>query len=255
MLIIYDAMNYLRVRLETGSTISQIIQEHAHQTSIGEIPVWVWDGFNGNARRRELYPEYKLKRQKPKPEIFQNLKTIKEWLRYTNCYQIEVDGYEGDDVIYSLVEDWKDRCKIYIQSTDKDLRQMYGENVSGNANPLKGHGGEIVPDEYLRLHKALVGDPSDNIKGIPRFGLKAFDTCNAENILYKFQRGCFQLDPETDGVKEAHAEWAKENTELLETMWRIVGFFHIERPSLVQNMHKYEHNPEALEGIFKQFFM
>ena len=90
-----------------------------------------------------------------------------------------VDGYEADDVIYSLVECYKeDFNHIYIHTRDSDLYFLVGPNVSiatvGNKGaaidlynyPTMVKTGEHTLYNTVHLRKLCRGDASDNIPGV-----------------------------------------------------------------------------------------
>lgn len=254
MFDIYDGLNFVRTRLETGgSTVGQLYHQHAPPT-YGKVSIWVWDGKGGNDRRRAIFPEYKAKRKPASDDMYRQIGMFKDLMEHSETYQITIPGYEGDDVISALAEIYRKTEDVYIYSTDKDLRQFYGGSVTGMATPLKGYGGEFVDDKFVRLYKALVGDPSDNIKGIAGFGQKAFFECNKERIQDKFERGIFELD-EQDHVATKVILWSKENTELLKTMWSIVGFFPIDLTALSNHMKPCQYNPAAVAETMKRFML
>lgn len=257
MLTIYDGLNEIRRQLEAGSgSLGQLY--HRFAKAHNEHPViWVWEGKGGNERRRAKYPEYKLKRQKPKEDMFRAIGVFQSLLENcSNTYQISVPGYEGDDVIYSLAECYRHSTEVFIFSTDKDLRQFFGPNVNGTPTELKGYQKEPIPDEYVRLYKTLVGDPSDNIKGVPKFGDKAFYDADIDRILDRFQQGQYHLE-EYDNVKPEFVYWSQipENQALIKTYWEIVGFYHVPLDVLNSCMKQGIYNPAGAQQILNRFMM
>lgn len=109
---------------------------------------------------------------------FAILKEIKEALDYLKINYLEVENYEADDYIASIVTNKKNQ--YIIVSTDSDFLQLVNSYTHlyvprGKKSILydeslvyeKYH---VTPSNYI-LFKALVGDKSDNIKGIPGIGL------------------------------------------------------------------------------------
>src|SRR5262249_31737874 len=108
---------------------------------------------------------------------------------------LEVAGFEGDDII-ATVTAWSKRqtppLRVVIAGQDKDLLALLGENVnllhiqSGNAwGPAEVKAKFGVRPDQMRDYLALVGDGSDNIKGVPKIGavnaarlLKELGTCH-----------------------------------------------------------------------------
>lgn len=110
---------------------------------------------------------------------FSQLPLIKKALDYLNIANIEVENYEADDYIASIVAN--NEYKYIIVSTDSDFIQLVNSNVNlyvprGKNSILydetevfrKYH---VEPNKYVAF-KSLVGDKSDNIKGINGIGSK-----------------------------------------------------------------------------------
>ena len=148
--------------------------------------------------RHETYTEYKGGRQKTPSELSEQFPVIREVLDAFNIKRYEIKNYEADDIIGTVStiaskEDWD--VKIY--SGDKDLLQLVSDNVHV-ALTRKGitdidtydpaflnekYG--LTSDQIIDM-KALMGDNSDNIPGVPGVGektalklLKQFGTVEA----------------------------------------------------------------------------
>lgn len=178
MLNFYDGNNWLRRRFEVGASIRDTMGEYL------EAPgVFVFDGPGSRKRRQALYPAYKAKR-KPAPTTFYN--QIDVWralMTYLPGALIRVPGWEADDVLATLVR--QAPGPVYIATNDLDLSQLPGVSTDRAKGPP-------VPAEELHLYKTLVGDPSDNIPGLPRFGPKGFEALTplAKELLTEgFDRG------------------------------------------------------------------
>jgi 5'-3' exonuclease len=189
----------------------------------------VWDGFNGNAKRREIYPDYKkARKEKDKDTDFETLNMIrKDLICYLPACSIYADGYEGDDVINHLCE----RLSVYedtefeIISTDKDLAAVL-PNSSRVSNPLVSEKflSLVERREWIPLYKTLVGDPSDCISGMKGFGNKSWEKMTEEtknNLL-----DCFKNSIVPDDEKIA------QNFDELKKMWAIVNFLPIDNSEL-----------------------
>ncbi len=134
-------------------------------------------------RRHEAYPEYKAGRDKMPEEMSVQTPLIHEYLKHKNIKVLAKDGYEADDIIgtYSLIAG-KD-MKVDIYSSDRDLLQLINDNVTvklmkKGLTEVVDMTPEVFYEEYGIHHKyivdlkALMGDPSDNIPGIPGVGEK-----------------------------------------------------------------------------------
>ena len=156
----------------------------------------VWEGKGSSERRRKKLKEYKEGRkfrglnryfeysQEDESVSFaRQLQLVKECLDVLPVYQPAVQYLEADDQIaYSCRNFFKDDAKIII-STDRDFFQLVDERtaifrpVKTKENP-KGElidldwmmqKEDVFPPNYALL-KAIVGDKSDNIRGVRGVG-------------------------------------------------------------------------------------
>lgn len=138
--------------------------------------------------RKEIDPTYKANRTQPDPKHREACRQhlIKEW------NAVECDGYEADDACG--VEQKQDGSTMIV-AIDKDLLQVPGRHYSW---PIIRKGQVVREAIYqeisyeLGLRKfftqVLVGDTSDNIKGIYGVGhkkaTKLLENCNTEEEIY-----------------------------------------------------------------------
>ena len=141
--------------------------------------------------RNDLYAEYKEGR-KPMPEQLRpQFPMLKELLGAMNVVYIEQKGIEADDIIGSLSTKFKNVQNI-ILTGDKDCLQLINDNttvmftrkgisevVMYDEKQLKTDF-NLEPSQIVDL-KALMGDSSDNIPGVPSVGEKT-----AKNLLEKY---------------------------------------------------------------------
>ncbi|ACM60539.1 DNA polymerase I [Caldicellulosiruptor bescii] len=154
-----------------------------------EKPDYVAVAFDkrGREARKSEYEEYKANR-KPMPDNLQvQIPYVREILYAFNIPIIEFEGYEADDVIGSLVNQFKNTgLDIVIITGDRDTLQLLDKNVVvkivstkfdktvedlytvENVKEKYGVWANQVPD-----YKALVGDQSDNIPGVKGIGEKS----------------------------------------------------------------------------------
>ncbi|MCP3025466.1 DNA polymerase I [Halobacillus sp. A5] len=148
--------------------------------------------------RHKTYEEYKGGRQKTPPELSEQFPVLKELLDAFKIKHYQLDQYEADDIIGTLAEKGqKKNYDVKVISGDKDLLQLVSDKVKVTLTK-KGITNvdtydpaflmekmEIRPDQVIDL-KALMGDSSDNIPGVPGVGektavklLKQFDKLEA----------------------------------------------------------------------------
>lgn len=131
-----------------------------------------------NCKRYTLYPEYKASRKlKPRPpEAYEALADIeRESDKYGSVLKCE--GYEGDDVIASLVaQSWDIEEEIAIVGIDKDLFALIGNGVFVWSNKGRQDAEQCrekfgVEPTQMRDLLALAGDSSDDVPGCPGVGM------------------------------------------------------------------------------------
>src|SRR5699024_10721721 len=134
--------------------------------------------------RHEQYKEYKGGRQKTPPELSEQFPVLKELLNAFSIPHYQIENYEADDIIGTLATQGQERnWDVTIISGDKDLLQLVSDSVTVNLTK-KGiseveqftptHMEEtmnISPHQIIDM-KALMGDNSDNIPGVPGIGQK-----------------------------------------------------------------------------------
>lgn len=134
--------------------------------------------------RHKQYKEYKGGREKTPPELSEQIPIVKELLNAFNILHYELDLYEADDIIGTLANKCKqDNWTVKVISGDQDLLQLVDSNVTVDVTK-KGVSEvesytpetivekmELTPEQIIDL-KALMGDSSDNIPGVPGVGIK-----------------------------------------------------------------------------------
>ncbi|RMA79087.1 DNA polymerase-1 [Metamycoplasma subdolum] len=153
--------------------------------------------FDAHAKtfRHEIFTDYKANRKKAPEEFYFQLTLIQKILESLNFKVIIENGFEADDVIAKIVKEYADNEKL-IFSADQDLNQLIN-NKTSILKKVKQEYVVINNDNFREFYdfnpnqvidfKAIVGDPSDNFKGVEGIGPK---TCakmleefgNVENI-------------------------------------------------------------------------
>ncbi len=135
--------------------------------------------------RKEKFPDYKAHRQEVDPELHEQIPIVKEILSSMNVPVFEFDGFEADDLIGTLSKHSSDKgYNNLILTGDADQLQLvdehtnvlmytgFGESKVYNVTEVKKRYDGLGP-EYIAEIKALEGDPSDNIPGVPGIGKKS----------------------------------------------------------------------------------
>lgn len=144
-----------------------------------------WDKPKTNIRKRvELYPAYKGNRKPAPPDFYEQIPLLHELLNAFGWPLYELDDYEADDIMGTLAlqADAKDIDTLLVTS-DLDLLQVVNGHTKVYALKKGLSNIELFSPESFRakygidVHqfldlKALKGDSSDNIPGVPGVGEK-----------------------------------------------------------------------------------
>jgi len=256
-LYIIDFSNWSRRRIQLDALASPIracfyeIQHKPQDTLV----IVVADGFNSLKARRDIYPEYKMKRTPAGEDIYQTMKWLYDLLKLSRAITIKMEGYEADDVIAAIALKYKSKFEsVFIDSNDLDLYQLGLPMSRGN-----------FPEEpqWVRLMKTMVGDPSDNIPGCKGFGKGAWEKLSVkqkqilEHILVS-GHGLLTEDIEAlvkDFFPPGSLKWflEKENRDRLRFFYKIIGFLPIPWDNITKAMVQGTNRPDLVEPILREF--
>ena len=144
--------------------------------------------------RNDLYDGYKATRKPAPDDLRPQFPLIREVLECLGIHVLELEGYEGDDIIGTVARQMEAKdFHIDIVTGDRDALQLVDENVTvhltkkGITNMLA-----VTPDVMTAEYgytpsqvvdmKALMGDTADNIPGVPGVGEKT-----AAKLIAQFQ--------------------------------------------------------------------
>ncbi|MEZ4712379.1 MAG: DNA polymerase I [Caldilineaceae bacterium] len=139
----------------------------------------------GDTWRHDEFAEYKGTRDSMPDDLRAQIGRIEEMLRAFNIPIITYEGYEADDILGTLGRQAGEQgTDVLILTGDRDLFQLVNERVkilytSGGPSPKTSVYGVaevrerygLTPQQFIDL-KALTGDSSDNIPGVPGVGEK-----------------------------------------------------------------------------------
>ncbi len=170
--------------------------------------------------RHDLYTEYKGQREKTPNELSDQFPVMKQILREAGACVIELPGYEADDIIGTLTRESAEQgANSLVITGDKDLLQLVNEKITV-ALTRKGISEleRYTPIEFREKYglepiqmidlKALMGDPSDNIPGVPGIGEKT-----AQKLLLAYQN-IENLIDHVGELKGKQQEQLQSNIEL-----------------------------------------
>lgn len=136
--------------------------------------------------RHKMYAEYKGTRKPMPEELREQVPLMKEVLSAMEIPVLTLAGYEADDILGTLSKRMAgDGIEVSIVSGDRDLLQLADTHIkiripktNRNGTEVKDYYPEdvkreyqVTPQEFIDV-KALMGDASDNIPGVPSIGEK-----------------------------------------------------------------------------------
>ena len=132
--------------------------------------------------RHAFSADYKANRHGMPEELAMQLEPAKECLRAMGALVLTAEGFEADDILGTLAAMGEDADMMtYVATGDRDSLQLISEKtnvvLATNTEPLlfdteafiEKYG--VRPEQFVDV-KALMGDSSDNIPGVPGIGEK-----------------------------------------------------------------------------------
>ena len=182
--------------LPNGGTIGFIksLQVLCREFRPDEVVI-CWDGHGGSEKKRQLNKEYKQGRRPvrfnrrmielPDEEVYKNRRDqqlrLHDYLNEMPVIQLQQDYVEADDIIsyVNYHNKYKGWYKVIV-SSDKDFFQLCHDPDTFIWRPIQK---ELINGTQLRMKhsihpinfalvRAIDGDSSDNLKGVPRIGMK-----------------------------------------------------------------------------------
>jgi DNA polymerase-1 len=183
----------------------------------------------GKTFRDERYAEYKAGRPRAPEELIQNLARVKEVMKAFNVPIFQVDGYEADDVLGTIAHEVEaqgvdtiivtgdsDTLQLVTEHTKVLLTTGFGDTKVYDVARVKERYDGLEPDQQRDV-KALTGDTSDNIPGVPGVGIKTAVKLiqqfgSAENMLEHLDE---ITPPRIQGLVREHAATVTESKWLV----------------------------------------
>jgi len=225
-----------------------------------ERPEYLAVAFDtGKTFRDELFPEYKGTREKMPDDLRPQIERIRQLVDAFNIPRLEVDNYEADDVLGSIARQAVSQgYGVKIITGDRDLLQLVNDriivNLPGKSLADARDFMEKDVEEYLGVrpdqvvdYKALVGDKSDNIPGVPGIGEK---TATSLLATYGTLDEIYKHLPELpEGVRKK-LETGKDLAELSRTLSAIVTDLNIHLDLEQARVSSFD--PATVEAIFRE---
>ena len=266
-LFIVDALNFLfrafhalpplttTKGLQTGAIygLSQMILRIEREERPTHLCV-VYDAPGDNFRN-EIFPEYKAHRPPMPPELAAQLSLVRQVVDAFGLAQLEVAGFEADDIIASLAKVAKAAgMQVVICSSDKDLMQLCDGDVSvldtmknrrlGVEEVREKFG---VPPELVGDVLALMGDSVDNVPGVAGIGPKtAAELINKFGSLDALLAGAGEIK----GKRGASIIEARESIRLSRELVRLRE--DVPLPKTLAELHRVDPDQQRLGGLFRE---
>lgn len=168
--------------IHTGGLYGTIRSLQSYINTFNPKQVYICFDKSEYTFRSKMYPNYKMNRIDTDIELLNQFSMLREYCNLVNFPFIEVDLFEADDIIGSLsCNAEKYNLNPYVVSGDKDLLQLIHKGIDimylSNKGPIIYNENYFEEEYNIKIeqfidYKALVGDPSDNIPGIPGIGKK-----------------------------------------------------------------------------------
>jgi DNA polymerase-1 len=138
----------------------------------------------GRTFRNDIYPDYKATRAKMPDELRQQIERLRQIIHAFEIPCLEKENAEADDVLGTIAHQAVEKgLGVKIITGDRDLLQLVEERIIVNLPGRSMADSKdykiqdvidrmgVKPDQIVDL-KGLMGDPSDNIPGVPGVGEK-----------------------------------------------------------------------------------
>ncbi|HBJ34197.1 MAG TPA: DNA polymerase I [Planctomycetaceae bacterium] len=261
-----DDQPHLRVVLvDAHSLIYQLFHALPPMTSPAGAPVAAVHGFVGDMLelitrkspthlicafdksevtfRNELYDQYKAHRESMPEDLRQQIPPIREIIQAMGIGVMECGGFEADDILATVAKQVESKGgTCLIVTADKDCRQLITDrvhlynirkNLEMTATELMADWG-IRPDQVVD-YQAMVGDPVDNVPGIPLVGPKL-----AQQLLTQFgdlQTILDNADSVSGAKRKENIKAGRERAQLSRTLVKLRDDVPCETPWDQSLMH------------------
>ncbi|MBV9860724.1 MAG: DNA polymerase I [Alphaproteobacteria bacterium] len=163
---------------EVVTIFSNMLDKYRRETDADHMAV-IFDA-SGTSFRNQIYDQYKANRREMPDDLVPQCEHVRRAAEAFSICRIEMEGFEADDLIATYARHAVEAgARVTILSSDKDLMQLVGDNVTmrdpmtdrpiGEAEVREKFG--VGPDKVIEV-QALCGDSTDNVPGVPGIGVK-----------------------------------------------------------------------------------
>lgn len=210
--------------------------------------------------RHKAYADYKSNRKGMPQELKQQVEPLKEMLDELGVKRIELEGFEADDLIGTISNEFsKNLDEILILTGDKDSFQLIKENVKVlftkkgiselDVYDLKKMQEiyDLTPKQFIDM-KGLMGDKSDNIPGIAGIGEKT-----ALKLLHEFS-SIENIMQNLEFLKPSLKKKIEENIETMVLSKKLATIvLNIPLDLELENFKLKVQNDKKLISLFKKY--
>lgn len=235
--------------------------ERDYLSPLGEV-YFVFDNhYSGENKRKQIDPDYKVRRQKKDESYYRGIDLLHFLLmNYKDNYVvIKRPGSEADDLVSPLVSEF-DSSQILLVSNDMDWFRLIGENVHVAKYEKKEYViydqevfnerfGFYPTEQRICLYKCFRGDASDNIpKGVP--GIR-------EETLVRIVRDFSSLKEifssmySTEYINDTWRKKIEAGKSRLRLNMKLVSFEKIPYEELKEYMFFSKFSPRSLRSLYK----
>jgi DNA polymerase-1 len=204
-------------------------------------PAFIVAAFDlaGPTFRSELSADYKANRAAMPPDLVEQVPLVRQACEALGVPVVTADGFEADDVIGTIAAQARTRdCAVTIVTGDKDFFQLVDDDVQifnprddgtwYDAEGVRAKFG-VAPDQVVDV-LALMGDASDNVKGVPGIGEKgARELISTHGSLDRLLEAAPTLPQKKyRDLLGAHSQTARASRELVRIRTDVPVAFNLE---------------------------
>lgn len=250
-------------KVESGGiygTIKSIQSIEKKYATLSTEFYFLFDNFSSkDSYRKDLDPDYKLNRLKYDKSFYRSIDYLcLILLNYSDkFYCLQVEQYEADDLLPTLVNSFGENNRVLVVSDDLDFSRCLSENTH-----LLMHNEIFTPDLFLEkykfyptkervvLWKTLKGDKSDNIPiPVPYIRTsKLLHILNNYNDVYDLLSN---IQKDTNILGKKLIEEILNNKSRLILNYQLVNFIDISYDILLNYLRKGSYNPNTLRFFYK----
>ena len=228
-----------------------------------EAPTHIGVAFDTSAPtpRHIKYPAYKAQRDEMPEELRDAIPHVKALCRAFHIPVIEIDGYEADDIIGTLVKRAEpEGFESFMVTPDKDFAQLLSATTFMWKPGRKGNEHDVItlkqlpeiwgvekPEQIIDL-LGLMGDASDNIPGVPGVGPKTAQKLIAQ---YGSVEGLLDHISELKGKQKENIEAHSDNARLSKDLATILTDAPVE--VTWDDLVLSPRDDEAVKTLFNEF--